>query len=215
MSDFVQAAQVGGALWDAAYRHGGLMPPTVRFAHVRGALPRSFVDSLTLPIGDEQRVADQVVALAERGEDASDFDRRVGEDVERAYSEHPRTQIYENIHKQSAWAGLVVAQLMEWAGCQVDCSAFLSRPSDGKFGEHVDLWYNLILQVRGVKQWFVRVDRDVEPQVLYTQPGDILAMPEGVWHRAETPEFHKDFGKNDHSLHAQFAVILRDPLPPA
>ncbi|HEU5121935.1 MAG TPA: cupin domain-containing protein, partial [Candidatus Saccharimonadales bacterium] len=213
-SDFIRAARVGGVLWDAVSRHGGLMPPTVRFAHIQGALPRDFVSSLVLPVGDE-RVANQVVALAERGEDASDFDRRVGEDVERAYGEHPRTQIYENVHKQSAWAGLVVTQLMERAECQVDCSAFLSRPSDGKFGEHVDLWYNLILQLCGVKRWFVRASKDVEPQVLYTLPGDVLAMSEGVWHRAETPEFHEEFGENDHSLHAQFAVILRDPLPPA
>jgi hypothetical protein len=201
----VHGTRIFSELWPEVLRRGGLHPAAAQYAHVPGLFPPEFLSQLALPIGAE-RHGTQVVSLVHARNGRSEFDRQSGGAVEAEYERLPRTQIYENFQEWGEWPGFVVLKLIEKAKCQVRCRLFLSRPGDLAFDEHIDLWYGLVIQLRGVKRWWLRTNKDEELAQVVTRPGDLLILPEGVFHRAVTPEFVSD------SLHVQFAVITREPL---
>lgn len=208
----LQAAEFTGTLWAALHAAGGpRRPATAGHRHFSRAYDAGWLAALPLPI-DENRPPGLPVALLD---DRDDFDRHIdGQALTDAYAGRPRTQVYEDIGRDTphAWYSLAARHLGRLAECDlhVVCSIFQSRAGDESLGGHWDAWYGAIVQMSGAKKWDIGeslLDGTTQPtRELTTGAGDILLLPKGLPHAVSTP---KDPG---HSVHLTFAID-RDPRP--
>jgi hypothetical protein len=186
--DALRAAEFTGTLWAAIDTAGGpRRPATAGHRHLPGAYDSGWLAALPLPI-EENRPQNLI------------------------YATHPCTQVYEDIgcNTQHAWYALVAQHLGRLAGCEFDvvCSIFESGFSDEVLYAHEDKWFGAIVQMSGAKQWGIgaALPASVTSPAceLTTEAGDILLLPKGLLHVADTPK------EPGHSVHLSFA-IHRDP----
>lgn len=210
----LHAAKFAGALWAAISAAGGPQrPSTAGHRHFPGTYDAGWLTTLPLPIG-EHRPPGAPVALLD---DRDDFERHHdGHALTIAYASHPRTQVYEDIGRDTpdAWYALAARHLGRLATCelQVVCSIFASKTGDESLGAHWDAWYGAIVQMDGAKTWTIGhrllSNADQPAQEVTTRAGDILLLPKGLPHAVRTAS---DPG---HSVHLTFAID-RDRCPSA
>jgi mannose-6-phosphate isomerase-like protein (cupin superfamily) len=91
------------------------------------------------------------------------------------------TLVVQSLHRTSSSVGGFVAQLQDELSHPVQANAYLTPPDAAGLAEHSDLHDVLAVQLHGVKCWWVDGLGDVT-----MRPGDVLYVPRGVRHRAET-----------------------------
>ncbi|MFJ3713447.1 JmjC domain-containing protein [Streptomyces sp. NPDC090053] len=169
-------------------------------------LPKSFDEQwiASLPIPAEDKPPGQTVALT----DKTTFHREVSnEAVAAAYSERPRTRVYESIHARSdGWYSLVALRLAGLLRKRVVATLYESRAGDLALGAHDDGWDGVIVQLRGSKAWRLWPEPRSQPHDLLTRAGDILLLPRGITHQVVTPKY---------SAHLVLAVTDEPLVPPA
>jgi hypothetical protein len=182
-----------------ALQAGGPTPQPGAWKHVPKVFSPIWLASLGLPI-DGHMGAEQTVALV----DGEHFDRSAqGADVAAAYSNHPRTQVYESVGARSGgWFAAVDKLLMRLFRCEVVCSVYVSSAGDATIGMHRDEWYGIIMQLAGSKTWTLLPPSGVQSEILL-EAGDVLLLPRDVRHDIATP---------DHSVHVAFAILTDEPL---
>lgn len=192
-------AQFIARLWSATlpvYRRQSL---SQGFVHVPQLFAQSFIESLSLPLG-EQKPSTQSIALVD-----DDFHREM--DIiaaQEAYANKQRTRVYEGIDVRSdGWFSLVTLQFARLARCRVVCTLYESNTGDATLGSHVDAWFGAIVQMRGSKSWKLWQPEATRPIELTTHIGDVLLMPPTVEHSVATPEY---------SAHLVFAIIDNEPI---
>lgn len=167
--------------------------------HVSSLFTPSWLERLELPIGSN-RPPEQTVALVEGG----DFQRETDTGaIKRAYQQHARTKLYENVGLRGGWIELVTLQLARLARCHVACSMYESRRGDASMPPHLDNWFGVTVQMRGSKVWTLWEDTEQPPREIITQQGDVLLMPCTVAHGVNTPEY---------SVHVAFAIMADKPI---
>lgn len=116
-----------------------------------------------------------------------------------------------------AWAPL--GALEQWTGSVWKDFWFYTPPHTSSLPVHVDEQNNLVIQVSGTKHWTLYPQRrprpvfgfgkhaltasdlaGAEPRTVTLEPGDVLLLPRGVPHRAETT--------NEASLHLDVNLVL-------
>ncbi|WP_405755760.1 cupin domain-containing protein [Streptomyces sp. NBC_01411] len=170
----------------------------MQLAHLPNVFNEQWIASLPIPTDDKP--PGQTVALV----DGHAVHREVNEEaVAAAYSERPRTQVFESIHARSdGWYSLVALRLAGLLRNRVVCTMYESRAGDRNLGPHDDQWDGVIVQLRGSKAWRLWPDPHGQPRDLLTRAGDVLLLPRGIPHEVTTP---------DHSTHLVLAVT-EEPL---
>ena len=173
--------------------------------HQRGVFDPQWIAGLPLPT--DHLPESQTVALI----NGADFHRETDPDaVTAAYLSQPRTRVYESIHVRSdGWHGPVALHLTDLLRHRVVCTLYESRPDDTSLGAHMDDWWSVIVQARGVKRWRLWPDKDGDPQVITTRAGDVLLLPKRVLHEVSTPGGD---GYPGYSAHLVYAVIDNEPI---
>jgi hypothetical protein len=204
----LDAAEFTGRLWAALTDAGTLEPGDAPDClHYQRVYDPGWLGGLPLPL----QSPGQPVALAS----AHDFERHDDEHASRlAYAARPRTRIYEDAGRTdpAAWYGITARHLGRLARCreQVVCSVFESVTGDEHLGVHHDTWAVAAIQVTGTKHWQTGhslMTGDGSPhQDILTQPGDILLIPKGLPHIADTPP------GPGYSIHLVFAIDRDQPL---
>lgn len=198
-SDLLIGEQLARQLWIAASQAGGPRPQPGAWKHIPGAFDLAWLAGLGLPIegGLNSR---QTVALVH----GDDFDRSAqGADVAAAYSNRPRTQVYESVGVRSGgWFAVVENLFARLFRCEVTSDVYVSNADDATIGLHHDEWYGLIVQLGGAKLWTLITPDDVRTEIL-VEAGDVLLLPRDVRHNIATP---------DHSVHVVFAVMTDEPI---
>ncbi|MFC7344509.1 JmjC domain-containing protein [Saccharopolyspora griseoalba] len=131
------------------------------------------------------------------------------------------TLVVDGLNRWDPTMEVACRALQWWADelCQVNI--YLTTQDSSGFALHWDDHDVLIVQLDGRKQWEVRgpsrvapMFRDTDPNVEppddlvwsgTLQPGDVLHIPRGYWHRAS----RADEGPGGHSLHATFGLQQR------
>ncbi|MDO0927293.1 cupin domain-containing protein [Streptomyces sp. TG1A-8] len=182
----------------------GVRLASERLAYAEGVFDAAWIGGVPLPMADE-KPAGQTVALV----DGLDFQRTTSvDDVERAYQDRPRTQVYESLDVRSdTWISLVSLHLTGMLRRRVICTAYASRAGDRTLDAHDDQWLGVIVQMQGAKRWLIRPARDSRPTEVFTRVGDVLILPQGMTHEVQTPDVP------GHSVHLLFAVTDQ-PVPP-
>lgn len=199
-SDLRIGQEVSRRLWLAACQNGGPVPLQAgAWKHIPGAFQPAWLASLALSI-DGRPGSNQTVALVK----GDDFDRSaIGADVAIAYSNNPRTQVYESVGARSGgWFAAVDTLLARLFRCEVTSDVYVSNVGDANIGLHRDEWYGIIIQLYGAKQWTLLDPKGV-PTVIMLEAGDVLLLPPDVRHNVSTPH---------HSMHVVFAVMTHEPL---
>jgi hypothetical protein len=201
----LEAAEFTGTLWAALTDAGTLEPGAADSLHYPGAYDPAWLAALPLPL----HASAQPVALASHDDLERHDDKHA---AALAYTTRPRTRIYEDIGRTdpAAWYGLVTRHLGRLAHCteQVVCSAFQSAAGDEHIGVHHDTWAVAAIQISGAKHWQTGHGLTTPGQPHHdtlTQPGDILLLPKGLPHIADTPPHP------GHSLHLVFALDRDQP----
>jgi hypothetical protein len=102
------------------------------------------------------------------------------------------TLVVQSLHRTCAPLRRLCAQLERATSHPVQANAYLSPPRSAGLAEHADLHDVLVLQVHGSKRWTVD---GADP--LVTTVGDVLYVPAGSRHRAESldePSLHLTIG---------------------
>jgi hypothetical protein len=193
------AAQCVGRLWTLVVANNGPKPSAVVPVVVRRVFSGEQLNAFNLPI-DGDRGATQGVALAtEAGLTRPETDALLHQE----YVSIPRTRVYESLGSNSdGWFSIAQLMLARLARCAVVVTVYQSSKSDETLGRHIDLWYGVIVQVRGSKTWYMEPP-DGEAVQITLNPGDVLLMPQGVWHDVTTPS---------ESVHLLFALDTNRPL---
>ncbi|MFJ2175986.1 JmjC domain-containing protein [Streptomyces sp. NPDC087851] len=186
------AAKIIAPLWSAAlpsYRADG-----AQVSHLRHLFETEWTAGLPLPLA-EHRPVDQTVALA----DEANFHRETDESrLDIAYRQRPRTRVYESIDVRSdGWYSLVAARMASLTRRRVICTMYESNAADQNIGAHFDLWFGVIIQMRGAKTWKIRKSPRGDTEEIVTRAGDVLLLPPHVQHDVATPEY---------SVHLVFAI---------
>lgn len=157
----------------------------MQLAHLPHAFNEHWIASLPLPTDDKP--PSQTVALV----DGHAFHREVNEEaVSAAYSERPRTQVFESIHARSdGWYSLLALRLAGLLRNRVVCTLYESRARDRNLGPHDDQWDGVIVQLRGSKSWRLWPDPHDQPREVQTRAGDVLLLPKGITHEVTTPDY--------------------------
>lgn len=190
---------VSQRLWLLARQAGAPQPLPETWRVIPGAFDPEQLKGLGLPI-DGSPTSRQTVALISGHES----DRKaVGTEAAIAYSNRPRTQLYESVGAQSGgWFAVVDLFLSRLFGFEVTSDVYVSNAGDAGLHRHRDDWYGLIVQLDGSKSWTIwRSEGDSATFTLDT--GDVLLLPNHVWHRVSTPH---------HSTHVVFAVMTHEPI---
>jgi mannose-6-phosphate isomerase-like protein (cupin superfamily) len=104
------------------------------------------------------------------------------------------TLVMQSLHRTSASVGAFVTQLQDELSHPVQANAYLTPPSAVGLAEHHDLHDVLAVQLHGSKCWWIDGLGDVT-----MHPGDVMYVPRGVRHRAETT--------TETSLHLTLGII--------
>lgn len=104
------------------------------------------------------------------------------------------TLVLQSLHRTSSTVGAFVSRLQEEISHPVQANAYLTPPDASGLAEHGDLHDVLALQLHGSKRWWVDGLGDVT-----MHPGDVMYVPRGVRHRAETA--------TETSLHLTIGII--------
>jgi hypothetical protein len=104
------------------------------------------------------------------------------------------TLVLQSLHRTSSSVGAFVARLQDEISHPVQANAYLTPPDAAGLAEHGDLHDVLALQLHGSKRWWVDGLGDVT-----IRPGDVMYVPRGVRHRAETA--------TETSLHLTIGII--------
>ncbi|HSP28864.1 MAG TPA: cupin domain-containing protein, partial [Ilumatobacteraceae bacterium] len=104
------------------------------------------------------------------------------------------TLVMQSLHRTSSSVGAFVARLQDELSHPVQANAYLTPPNAVGLAEHSDLHDVLAVQLHGSKRWWVDGLGDVA-----MRPGDVMYVPRGVRHRAETA--------TETSLHLTLGVI--------
>ncbi|MFE4055010.1 JmjC domain-containing protein [Streptomyces sp. NPDC059096] len=186
------AAKIVAPLWSAAlpsYRAGG-----TQARHLPRLFEPDWTARLPLPLA-ERRPPGQTVALA----DESRFHREADErSLSIAYSRQPRTRVYESIDARSdGWHSLVSTKMASLTRHRVICTMYESNAIDQNLGAHYDVWFGVIMHMRGAKAWKIWNHPQQDPEEIVTRAGDVLLLPPHVQHDVTTPEY---------SAHLVFAI---------
>lgn len=175
------------------------MPLPDSWKHIPGVFQPEWLANLGLPI-DGQMNSGQTVALVS----GNDFDRSAkGVDVAVAYSQLPRTQVYESVGAQSGgWFAAVDMLLARLFRFEVTSDVYVSNAGDRNIGLHRDEWYGIIVQLGGAKVWTL-LDAEGKPTTITLEAGDVLLLPRDVRHNVDTTH---------HSVHVVFAVMVHEPI---
>ncbi|MFE2938483.1 hypothetical protein ACFXKG_05315 [Streptomyces sp. NPDC059255] len=184
------ATKILSPLWSATlptYRAGG-----DQARHLPHLFETEWTTGLPLPLG-EQRTPGQSVALA----DGTTFHRETDQNrLSAAYKQQPRTRVYESIDARSdGWYSLVATQMARLTRRRIICTMYESNATDYNLGAHYDVWFGVIMQMRGTKAW--KISAPQGSQEIVTKAGDILLLPPNVEHDVTTPEY---------SVHLVFAI---------
>lgn len=197
------AAQCVGQLWPLVVKHEGPQPSDLTPVHIPEVFTPPQLEEWALPIGDD-RTTTQPVALA----NDFVFERpETPDELLRAYKDAARTRVYECMSVNTGgWFSLATLQLSRLARCAAIASVYQSTAGDKTLGVHKDLWYGVIVQMHGAKTWhFKRQRHGADFAVMTIRQGDVLLLPEGIWHDVETPE---------ESVHLLFAIDTNNPIAP-
>jgi hypothetical protein len=104
------------------------------------------------------------------------------------------TLVLQSLHRTSPTVGAFVTRLQDELSHPVQANAYLTPPDAAGLAEHSDLHDVLAVQLHGTKRWWVDGLGDVT-----MRPGDVMYVPRGVRHRAETAD--------DTSLHLTLGII--------
>ncbi|MFD9869095.1 JmjC domain-containing protein [Streptomyces niveus] len=182
----------------------------MELAYFPQAFNEQWITSLPLPVDD--RDPGQTVALVD--EDA--FQRQVSEKaIAAAYSQRPRTRVFESIHARSdGWFSLVALWLTGQLRNPVICTMYESDAGDLNLGAHDDEWDGVIVQMRGSKLWRLWPEPQSHQRELVTRAGDVLLLPRGVRHAVQTPDYsvHMVLAVTDEPLAAFASQPLARPV---
>jgi len=204
------AARFVGVVWAAISSTGGATRPS-RHGHVHfsEAVAPNWLARQPLPI-DANRPPDVPVALVgpPDRDGANEFERHTDiTALTEAYTARPRTRLYEAVQRgDSSWIGQTCHHLgrLSKSNLEVLCSVFQSTATDEKLPAHWDMWYGVVVQAIGLKEWTIGTGLFDGPaddvQTVTTKPGDILILPKGLPHTVSTPV---DPG---YSVHLAFAL---------
>lgn len=169
--------QLGGPLMrllavgepDWIYMPAALNPVQVRGVPVPLDSDLSDVRTLSLMTGSStERVADHV-------------------DLLRRMQQEPRTRVWTGLQLTGdPWYAVLAVQLARMTGYQVACSVYESGEKDSGLGEHLDTWFQLLVHLRGSKQWKLHHRAGGSEQLLMNR-GDALIMQPYVEHEVSTP----------------------------
>lgn len=104
------------------------------------------------------------------------------------------TLVMQSLHRTSSSVGAFVTRLQDEVSHPVQANAYLTPPDAVGLSEHRDLHDVLAVQLHGSKRWWVDGLGDVT-----MHPGDVMYVPRGVRHRAETA--------TETSLHLTLGII--------
>ena len=104
------------------------------------------------------------------------------------------TLVLQSLHRTVPSVAAFVTQLQDEISHPVQANAYLTPPAAAGLAEHADLHDVLALQLHGCKTWWVEGLGDVT-----MHPGDVMYVPRGVRHRAETA--------TEASLHLTIGII--------
>lgn len=104
------------------------------------------------------------------------------------------TLVLQSLHRTVSSVAAFTTQLQDEISHPVQANAYLTPPSAAGLAEHSDLHDVIALQLHGRKMWWVEGLGDVT-----LQPGDVMYVPRGVRHRAETA--------TETSLHLTIGII--------
>ncbi len=104
------------------------------------------------------------------------------------------TLVMQSLHRTSSSVGAFVTRLQDELSHPVQANAYLTPPNAVGLAEHSDLHDVLAVQLHGSKRWWVDGLGDVA-----MRPGDVMYVPRGVRHRAETA--------TETSLHLTLGII--------
>ncbi len=104
------------------------------------------------------------------------------------------TLVLQSLHRTWPSVAAFADQLQDEVSHPVQANAYLTPPSAAGLAEHADPHDVLAIQLHGSKQWWVDGLGDVT-----ATPGDVIYVPRGVRHRAETV--------TDTSLHVTVGII--------
>jgi len=136
--------------------------------------PRQFCTSTRLGGRELLDVIDPVKVVARLGEGA--------------------TLVLQSLHRTSVTVAAFVTHLQDEISHPVQANAYLTPPEATGLAEHADLHDVFALQLHGSKQWWVEGLGD-----LSLHPGDVMYIPRGVRHRADTA--------TETSLHLTIGII--------
>lgn len=104
------------------------------------------------------------------------------------------TLVLQSLHRTVPSVAAFVTRLQDEISHPVQANAYLTPPAAAGLAEHADLHDVLALQLHGCKTWWVEGLGDVT-----MHPGDVMYVPRGVRHRAETA--------TETSLHLTIGII--------
>lgn len=159
---------------DELVAHGARLPTIRMIADGTAVPPRSFCTATRLGGRDLDDVVDPAKVVARLADGA--------------------TLVMQSLHRTSASVGAFVTQLQDELSHPVQANAYLTPPGAAGLAEHHDLHDVLAVQLHGSKRWWIDGLGDVT-----MQPGDVMYVPRGVRHRAETT--------TETSLHLTLGII--------
>ncbi len=104
------------------------------------------------------------------------------------------TLVLQSLHRTISPVAAFVTRLQDEISHPVQANAYLTPPTAAGLAEHADLHDVLAVQLHGSKRWWVEGLGDVT-----MKPGDVLYVPRGARHRAETA--------TETSLHLTIGII--------
>lgn len=93
------------------------------------------------------------------------------------------TVVLNNLEQTSSVFRMLSSELISAAHRRISFSAYISTPRSHVLGMHLDMWDNIVLQLRGSKRFIF----ESSPPVLL-QPGMTVTIPQEVRHAVETVE---------------------------
>lgn len=159
---------------DQLVAHGARLPAIRMIADGAALAPRSFCTATRLGGRDLDDVVDPAKVVARLADGA--------------------TLVMQSLHRTSASVGAFVTRLQDELSHPVQANAYLTPPSAVGLAEHSDQHDVLAVQLHGSKCWWIDGLGDVT-----MHPGDVMYVPRGVRHRAETT--------TETSLHLTLGII--------
>ncbi len=159
---------------DELVAHGARIPTVRMVADGNPLAPSRFCSSVRLGGRHLDDVVDPVKVVARLADGA--------------------TLVLQSLHRTSPSVGTFVTNLQHEMSHPVQANAYLTPPNAVGLAEHSDLHDVIAVQLHGSKRWWVDGLGHVA-----MHPGDVMYVPSGVRHRAETA--------TETSLHLTLGVI--------